>query len=58
MAASVTLPVVLYRLASWGRPEDANALLGFGLLVAALLLFAHRTNLGNLREGREPTVGS
>ena len=45
-------PILL--LLPWFRPEHSyNLLLGFGVLVAILVVFTHRKNIGRLLAGNE-----
>ena len=52
MLAAISFPVLL--LLPWFRPEHAyELLLGFGVLVAILVVFTHRKNIGRLLAGNE-----
>ena len=52
MLAAISFPILL--LLPWFRPEHSyNLLLGFGVLVAILVVFTHRKNIGRLLAGNE-----
>lgn len=51
MSAAVAAP---FAALAFGHPEYATAL----AVLAALILWLHRANIGRLREGMEPRVGS
>ena len=54
MAAAALLPLVVLLLRGFGA---SDLLLGFTVLVAALILSAHRSNIVRLLSGTEPKLG-
>ncbi len=51
IAAATSMPLLVV----WRKPGD-TALLGFAVLVAALIWFRHRSNLSRLMRGEEPPI--
>ena len=54
MAAAIALPVLLFVFA-W--PDLADPVPWSGVLIAALVLFRHRANIGRILAGTEPRIG-
>ncbi|HSI90492.1 MAG TPA: glycerol-3-phosphate 1-O-acyltransferase PlsY [Adhaeribacter sp.] len=55
MLAAIAFPLLM--LLPWFRPEHAaTLLLIFGIVVAVLVVFTHRKNIGRLRRGEESRV--
>jgi glycerol-3-phosphate acyltransferase PlsY len=54
MTATASFPLVLLLL-DWLRDQPySRSMMAFALVVAALIIFAHRSNIANLIAGREP----
>ncbi len=63
MTAAVAFPIVFAAVASahrqaWGAGRQLWPLHLFGIVVAALVVYRHRSNLGRLIEGVEPRIGA
>jgi glycerol-3-phosphate acyltransferase PlsY len=50
IAAAIALPAYV----AWRRVEPLEALLVFGILVAALVIYTHRSNISRMRARTEP----
>jgi len=57
LAAAIALPPMLLGLRWAGFSHVSGALVVYAFLTAALVLFAHRSNVARLRAGTEPTLG-
>jgi glycerol-3-phosphate acyltransferase PlsY len=55
MTATASLPLVLVLLDLLLDRPYSGSMMVFALVVAALVIFAHRSNIANLVAGREPT---
>jgi glycerol-3-phosphate acyltransferase PlsY len=54
VTATASFPLVLLLL-DWLRDQPySRSMMAFALVVAALIIFAHRSNIANLIAGREP----
>ena len=58
ITAAVTAPMFAYAIWLWGYPTDGVKLAGTVGLLALLLIFNHRTNIGRMLQGTEPKIGS
>ncbi len=58
LTAAVTAPIFAYVVSLWGYPIDATKFAATAALLAALLIFNHRANIGRLLNGTEPKIGS
>lgn len=56
LAAAIALPPVLLAVRWTGAWSVSAALIVYAFLTAALVLFTHRSNVGRLRAGTEPTL--
>ena len=58
LTAAVTSPIFAYAAWLWGFPTDGGKLAATAGLIALLLVFNHRGNIGRLMNGTEPKIGS
>jgi acyl phosphate:glycerol-3-phosphate acyltransferase len=58
MTAAVTSPIFAYAAALWGYPIDGLKFAAVAAVLAALLVYNHRANIGRLLNGTEPKIGS
>jgi glycerol-3-phosphate acyltransferase PlsY len=58
MTAAVTAPIFAYVVWLCGFPTDGIKLAGTAALLALLLVYNHRANIGRLLNGTEPRIGS
>jgi len=58
LTASVTAPIFAYAISLWGFPIDATKFAGTAALLALILIYNHRANIGRLLNGTEPKIGS
>jgi glycerol-3-phosphate acyltransferase PlsY len=57
ITAAVTSPNFAYVTWLWGFPTDGVKLAATAALLALLLIFNHRANIGRLLNGTEPRIG-
>ena len=55
---TITAPIFAYAAWLWGFPTDGQKLAATAGLLALLLLYNHRANIGRLLNGTEPKIGS
>ena len=58
LTAAVTSPIFAYVVWLWGFPTDGTKLAATAAVVALLLVFNHRANIGRLLYGTEPKIGA
>jgi glycerol-3-phosphate acyltransferase PlsY len=58
ITAGVTSPIFAYVIWLYGFPTDGTKLAGTAALLALLLVYNHRANIGRLLNGTEPKIGS
>jgi glycerol-3-phosphate acyltransferase PlsY len=58
LTAAVTAPIFAYAVWLWGYPTDGIKLAATTAVLALLLVYNHRANIGRLLSGTEPKIGS
>jgi glycerol-3-phosphate acyltransferase PlsY len=58
LTAAVTAPIFAYVAWLMGWAPDGIKLAATAAVLAALLIYNHRTNIGRLLSGTEPKIGS
>jgi glycerol-3-phosphate acyltransferase PlsY len=58
LTAAVTAPMFAYAIFLWGFPIDGIKFGATAALLALILIYNHRTNIGRLLNGTEPKIGS
>lgn len=58
LTASATSPIFAYVASLWGYPIDAGKFAATAAVIAALVIYNHRANIGRLLNGTEPKIGS
>ena len=58
LTAAATSPIFAYVASMYGFNIDASKFAGTAALLAALLIYNHRANIGRLLNGTEPKIGA
>jgi glycerol-3-phosphate acyltransferase PlsY len=58
ITAAITSPLFAYAVWLWGFPIDGSKLAATDGLLALLLVYNHRANIGRILRGTEPKIGS
>ena len=58
LTAAATSPIFAYVISLYGFNIDASKFAGTAALLAALLIYNHRANIGRLLNGTEPKIGA